>query len=228
MCGWQHWNIGSYGSMSHFWKRKHCSWLWPAAGRINFRSILIGAFLLSVFLESKASLIVNWLQMMLFLPSYWHNLQGQLTKVPCFTFFILIMTTVLFFVPYKSSDYYTNRMRLRSFFWELSCSFPPKTKLYTLYFSNLPQDKHGFILECLYHLNVLSKPCTAEPSALPTSIWGLACEDLLLWWQQGSMWRDVRSYRALLISRVSFQDSAEGQLHNRTIHHTGPTHLSHV
>lgn len=98
----------------------------------------------------------------------------------------------------------------------------------------LHRAKKSFIFQCLYHLKVAAKPAklfsafSPRPSHYPP-ICGLACEDLLPWWQWGSMWRgDVLSYRALLISQLSSQGCAEGQLHNRMIHHAGLTHLSHV
>lgn len=105
------------------------------------------------------------------------------------------------------------------------CFYPKQSSTHLSFICTRP--KWGFILECLYHLRVVSKP--AKLFSLFSPPLSLACEDLLLWWQQGSMWRgDVLSYRALLISQLSFQVSAEGQLHNRMIHHVGLTHLSHV
>lgn len=78
-------------------------------------------------------------------------------------------------------------------------------------------------------LNLQNCSLCSHPGPASTSICGLACEDLLPWWRRGSMWRgDVLSYRARLISQLSSQGSAEGQLHNRMIHHAGLTHLSHV
>lgn len=90
----------------------------------------------------------------------------------------------------------------------------------------------GLILQCLYHLKVAAKPAAGFGQLSPRPslhLFRLACEDLLLWWRRGSMWgEDVLSQRAGLISRLSSRGSAEGQPHNRMIHHVGLAHLSHV
>lgn len=60
-----------------YFARKQFSWLWPAAVLINSRGILIVAG--AIFLRVKSPFILNWLPAMLFLPSYWHKIRGQLT-----------------------------------------------------------------------------------------------------------------------------------------------------
>lgn len=107
--------------------------------------------------------------------------------------------------------------------------FSHKTKLYIVCLY-LHRTKKGLsssvFITWRWLLNPQNGSLCSHP---PASICRSACEDLLPWWQRGSMWRgDVFSYGALLISPLSSQGCAEGQPHNRMIHHAGLVHLSHV
>lgn len=112
-------------------------------------------------------------------------------------------------------------------------TFPPKTKLYAVclfIFTRLRGVlSTSVVITRRWLLNLQNCSLCSHPGPPSTPICGLAFEDLLPWLRQGSMWRgDVLSYRACLISQLSSQGCAEGQLHNRMIHHVGLTHLSHV
>lgn len=77
-------------------------------------------------------------------------------------------------------------------------------------------------------LNLQNISLGSYPAPPSTSIiWHVKTSCLGGGW--GSMWRgDVLPYRASLIFRLSPRGSAEGQLHNRMIHHVGLAHLSPV